>query len=343
MSGHPLSIRYQQAFTRTFYVSGMALVEINFHSDIRSRVIYIDCGIRDSRCTIASVMLRPGCCSLIRYLLETDAPSVVLANVYGALESRLPFSHPPMTAEFMADVNGEGWNAEQVLGIARKDLEAETKVESTSGYLMVYIFRYLMSRFTLIPACTVGINDVPHFLDELSPDYPASHFLVGRRLHRPGYKPEIYRKCRVKTSSLSMRLMPALYSFFPNETPYEQRSSMCSVKRRLVVLQRGVPVKSGTTWHVFTRPIDYGACTGGGRGHRKDRIKDYGVHIHCFTDTLTFGFRLPEYFPNLSPLLPTPSSTAYDSTILSSDDLLPWESGIPTSCSITYQNNFSLH
>ncbi|KAK0437713.1 uncharacterized protein EV420DRAFT_1280533, partial [Desarmillaria tabescens] len=40
-----------------------------------------------------------------RILLETDAPSVVLANVYGTLQSRLPFSHSlTMTAEFVANV-----------------------------------------------------------------------------------------------------------------------------------------------------------------------------------------------------------------------------------------------
>ncbi|KAK0462579.1 Metallo-dependent hydrolase [Desarmillaria tabescens] len=61
-----------------------------------------------------------------RILLETDAPYMVPANVYGALEpkqSRLPFSHSlmiPWTAEFVAEVMGEGWDAERVLNVARE-------------------------------------------------------------------------------------------------------------------------------------------------------------------------------------------------------------------------------
>ncbi|SJL11823.1 uncharacterized protein ARMOST_15234 [Armillaria ostoyae] len=61
-----------------------------------------------------------------RILLETDAPYMVPANVYGALEpkqSRLPFSHSlmiPWTAEFVAGVMGEGWGTERVLDVARE-------------------------------------------------------------------------------------------------------------------------------------------------------------------------------------------------------------------------------
>ncbi|KAG7440226.1 uncharacterized protein BT62DRAFT_1012875 [Guyanagaster necrorhizus] len=63
-----------------------------------------------------------------RILLETGAPFMVPANVYGALEpkqSRLPFSHSlmiPWTAEFAADVMGEGWgwDKERVLNVSRE-------------------------------------------------------------------------------------------------------------------------------------------------------------------------------------------------------------------------------
>ncbi len=51
-------------------------------------------------------------------LLETDMLYMVPANVYGMLEpnqSRFPFSHLlmiPWTAEFVAGIMGEGWDAE---------------------------------------------------------------------------------------------------------------------------------------------------------------------------------------------------------------------------------------
>lgn len=61
-----------------------------------------------------------------RILLETDAPYMVPANVYDALEpkqSRLLFSHSlmiPWTAEFVAGIMGEGWDTERVLDVARE-------------------------------------------------------------------------------------------------------------------------------------------------------------------------------------------------------------------------------
>ncbi|KAK0199546.1 hypothetical protein DFS33DRAFT_1388510 [Desarmillaria ectypa] len=61
-----------------------------------------------------------------RFLLETDAPYMVPANVYDALEprqSRLPFSHSlmiPWTAEFAAGIMGNGWDTVRVLDIARE-------------------------------------------------------------------------------------------------------------------------------------------------------------------------------------------------------------------------------
>ncbi|PBK82694.1 Metallo-dependent hydrolase [Armillaria gallica] len=61
-----------------------------------------------------------------RILLETDAPYMVPANVYDALEpkqSRLPFSHSlmiPWMAEFIAGVMGAGWGTERVLDVARE-------------------------------------------------------------------------------------------------------------------------------------------------------------------------------------------------------------------------------
>jgi TatD DNase family protein len=60
-----------------------------------------------------------------RILLETDAPYMVPANIYSSLptvKGRLPLCHSamiPWTAEFVAGVAGEGWDAERVIKLAR--------------------------------------------------------------------------------------------------------------------------------------------------------------------------------------------------------------------------------
>jgi TatD DNase family protein len=77
---------------------------------------------------------RPNDASLspLRILLETDAPYMVPANITPqtlGLKSgqKLPFSHSgmiPWTAEFVANVAGEGWDAERVLAVARENARA---------------------------------------------------------------------------------------------------------------------------------------------------------------------------------------------------------------------------
>jgi TatD DNase family protein len=63
-----------------------------------------------------------------RILLETDAPYMVPGNIYASLAStmkgKLPLSHSamiPWTADFVAGVAGDGWDAERVIRIAREN------------------------------------------------------------------------------------------------------------------------------------------------------------------------------------------------------------------------------
>ncbi|THH08822.1 hypothetical protein EW146_g8869 [Bondarzewia mesenterica] len=63
-----------------------------------------------------------------RLILETDAPYMVPSNLYASLPtfkgSRLPLCHTgmiPWTAEFVADLAGEGWDAERVLVMGREN------------------------------------------------------------------------------------------------------------------------------------------------------------------------------------------------------------------------------
>lgn len=61
----------------------------------------------------------------LRIVLETDAPFMVPANIYGALsgmKGRLPLCHTamvPWTAEFVAGILGDGWDATRVMEVAR--------------------------------------------------------------------------------------------------------------------------------------------------------------------------------------------------------------------------------
>ena len=64
----------------------------------------------------------------LRIVLETDAPYMVPANLYNALPDlkgrKLPLCHSamiPWTAEFIAQVAGEGWDAERVMKEAREN------------------------------------------------------------------------------------------------------------------------------------------------------------------------------------------------------------------------------
>ena len=64
----------------------------------------------------------------LRILLETDAPYMVLANLYESLPplkgARIPLCHSamiPWTADFVANVAGQGWDAEKVMGDAREN------------------------------------------------------------------------------------------------------------------------------------------------------------------------------------------------------------------------------
>jgi len=62
-----------------------------------------------------------------RIILETDAPYMVPANIYGSLptiKGRLPLSHTamiPWTAEFVATIAGEGWDVERVLELGKSN------------------------------------------------------------------------------------------------------------------------------------------------------------------------------------------------------------------------------
>ncbi|RDB15951.1 putative deoxyribonuclease TATDN2 [Hypsizygus marmoreus] len=63
----------------------------------------------------------------LRILLETDAPYMVPANLYNSLngmKGKLPVCHSamiPWTAEFVAEVAGEGWTADRVMNEAREN------------------------------------------------------------------------------------------------------------------------------------------------------------------------------------------------------------------------------
>lgn len=60
-----------------------------------------------------------------RIILETDAPYMIPANIYGSLpgvKGRLPLCHTamiPWTAEFVAAVAGEGWDVDRVLELGK--------------------------------------------------------------------------------------------------------------------------------------------------------------------------------------------------------------------------------
>ena len=63
----------------------------------------------------------------LRIILETDAPYMVPTNVYSVLsgmKGRLPLCHTamiPWTADFVAGILGEGWDATRVMEIAREN------------------------------------------------------------------------------------------------------------------------------------------------------------------------------------------------------------------------------
>ena len=60
-----------------------------------------------------------------RIVLETDAPYMVPANIYGSLptiKGRLPLCHTamiPWTADFVAEIAGSEWNVERVLELGK--------------------------------------------------------------------------------------------------------------------------------------------------------------------------------------------------------------------------------
>lgn len=66
----------------------------------------------------------------LRILLETDAPFMVPANLYDSIPAlkggkmKIPVCHTamvPWTAQFVADVVGEGWDADKVMREAREN------------------------------------------------------------------------------------------------------------------------------------------------------------------------------------------------------------------------------
>ena len=65
--------------------------------------------------------------SELRILLETDAPYMIPGNIYASLggsKGKFPLSHTamiPWTADFIAKIAGNGWNAERVLRVAREN------------------------------------------------------------------------------------------------------------------------------------------------------------------------------------------------------------------------------
>jgi TatD DNase family protein len=60
-----------------------------------------------------------------RVILETDAPFMIPANIYGSLptvKGRLPLCHTamiPWTAEVVATVAGKGWDIDRVLELGK--------------------------------------------------------------------------------------------------------------------------------------------------------------------------------------------------------------------------------
>jgi TatD DNase family protein len=62
---------------------------------------------------------------LPRIILETDAPFMIPANIYGSLpavKGRLPLCHTamiPWTAEVVAALGGEGWDVDRVLELGK--------------------------------------------------------------------------------------------------------------------------------------------------------------------------------------------------------------------------------
>jgi TatD DNase family protein len=60
-----------------------------------------------------------------RVILETDAPFMIPANIYGSLpavKGRLPLCHTamiPWTASVVAAVAGEGWDVDRVLELGK--------------------------------------------------------------------------------------------------------------------------------------------------------------------------------------------------------------------------------
>jgi len=62
-----------------------------------------------------------------RILLETDAPYMVPANLYTtltALKGKLPLCHSamiPWTADFIAEIAGDGWDSQKILHLAREN------------------------------------------------------------------------------------------------------------------------------------------------------------------------------------------------------------------------------
>ena len=65
--------------------------------------------------------------SPLRIILETDAPYMVPTNVYSVLsgmKGRLPLCHTamiPWTADFVAGILGDGWDATRVMDVAREN------------------------------------------------------------------------------------------------------------------------------------------------------------------------------------------------------------------------------
>ncbi|KAL1740416.1 hypothetical protein HDZ31DRAFT_67963 [Schizophyllum fasciatum] len=63
----------------------------------------------------------------LRIILETDAPYMVPTNIYGSLsgiKGRLPLCHTamiPWTADFVAGILGDGWDATRVMEVAREN------------------------------------------------------------------------------------------------------------------------------------------------------------------------------------------------------------------------------
>jgi TatD DNase family protein len=78
-----------------------------------------------SNLNTSEVIRRMSTKSDFRIVLETDAPYMVPGNIYTSLpgiKRKLPISHSamiPWTADHIAKVAGDGWDAEKVLKVAR--------------------------------------------------------------------------------------------------------------------------------------------------------------------------------------------------------------------------------